>query len=58
MRVRDRAVLVTLLAVAPPSILISGFHGNTDPVMILFVLLSMYLLDRKDYPAFAGWLSA
>jgi hypothetical protein len=54
MRARERVVLVTLLAIAPPSILISGFHGNTDPVMILFVLLSMYLLDRKNYPALAG----
>lgn len=39
-----------LLAVAPPSIMISGFHGNTDPIMTCFVLLAVYLLARR-YPA-------
>ncbi len=34
-----------LLALAPTSIMISGFHGNTDPIMIFFVLLSVYLID-------------
>jgi hypothetical protein len=33
------------MAICPASILISGFHGNTDPVMIFFVLLSVYLLQ-------------
>jgi hypothetical protein len=37
---------VFLLALAPPSILISGFHGNTDTVMIFFLLLSVYLAER------------
>lgn len=36
-----------LLAVAPPSIMIAGFHGNTDPVMICFVLLALYGLARR-----------
>ena len=33
------------IAIAPASIMISGFHGNTDPVMILFLLLSIYLIE-------------
>ncbi len=37
---------IFLLALAPPSILISGFHGNTDTVMIFFLLLSIYLAER------------
>jgi hypothetical protein len=27
--------------------MISGFHGNTDPAMICFVVLAVYLLDRR-----------
>lgn len=36
--------MLVLVAVSPISILVSGFHGNTDPVMIFFVLLGIYLL--------------
>ena len=36
--------LIVLLALNPVSILVSGFHGNTDPVMIFFVVLAVYLL--------------
>jgi hypothetical protein len=43
-----------LLALAPPLILISGFHGNTDPVMITFVVLTAVLLDHRLPPAVAG----
>ena len=31
---------------APTTIWISGFHGNTDPIMMFFVLLSVLLLER------------
>jgi len=53
----DRALsplALVLLALAPPSIMIAGFHGNTDPVMIAFVLLALYLLDRRYPPWLAG----
>ncbi len=43
-----RTSSLVLLALAPASIMISGFHGNTDPVMIFFVLLSIYFLDRQS----------
>ncbi len=43
-----------LVAAAPASILISGFHGNTDPVMIFFLLLSIYLLEKRDMVLLAG----
>jgi hypothetical protein len=36
-----------MLALSPVSLVISGFHGNTDPVMIFFVLLSAYLLETR-----------
>ena len=44
-----------LLAAAPASLMIAGFHGNTDPFMIFFVLLSLYLIVEK-YPLVAGGL--
>jgi hypothetical protein len=35
-----------LLAVASPvSLMVSGFHGNTDPIMVALLLLSLYLLE-------------
>jgi len=36
---------------APATIIISGFHGQTDTVMIFFVLLAAFLIDR---PMLAG----
>jgi len=41
--------LLVLLAICPMSILISGFHGNTDPVMIFLILLSIYFLERRKW---------
>jgi hypothetical protein len=35
-----------LMAAAPASILISGFHGQNDSVMIFFLLLSTYLVEK------------
>jgi len=46
--------LLLLLAICPISILISGFHGNTDPVMIFLVLLAIYFLDRRKWVLAAG----
>lgn len=39
--------LGVLFALNPISILVSGFHGNTDPVMIFFVVLTVYLLKTE-----------
>jgi hypothetical protein len=49
----DRRLLL-LFALCPPSILISGFHGNTDPVMIFFILLSLYIIESKGPSWLAG----
>lgn len=43
-----------LLALAPASVMISGFHGNTDPLMIFFLLLAIYSLDQKSNVWLAG----
>jgi len=39
--------LVTLMAVSPISILISGFHANTDPIMVFFLIASVFLVERR-----------
>jgi hypothetical protein len=55
-RLDDRVFRWTLalLAIAPPLIFISGFHGNTDSVVIFFLLLSVYLIEKKDLTWAAG----
>jgi hypothetical protein len=42
------------IAIAPASIMISGFHGNTDPVMIAFLLLSIYLIQVRRRVGLGG----
>lgn len=32
-----------LLALSPVSLMVSGFHGNTDPVMVMFFVLACYM---------------
>ncbi|MCA1565586.1 MAG: hypothetical protein LC803_08100 [Acidobacteria bacterium] len=44
----DVPLLLIAFALSPVAIIISGFHGNTDPVMIFFVLLSAYLLEMRE----------
>lgn len=36
-----------MVAASPVTLMISGFHGNTDPVMIGFVLLGVYLFASR-----------
>jgi len=43
-----------LFAASPIAILVSGFHGNTDPILVFFLLLSIYLVDTQRPPWLAG----
>src|SRR5579871_3714975 len=36
-----------LLAACPISIMVSGFHGNTDPIMVFFLVLSVYFVQTE-----------
>ncbi len=44
---------LALFAASPVSVMVSGFHGNTDPIMVLFLVACVWmcLLDR---PILAG----
>jgi hypothetical protein len=53
-RMKAPPLMLLFFALCPTSILISGFHGNTDPVMIFFVLLSIYFIERFSSPWLAG----
>jgi hypothetical protein len=55
-RIGERSVFwaVLLIAASPTNILVSGFHGNTDPVMIFFVLLMVWLVGYRDRAAAGG----
>ena len=44
----------TLVAISPVLFVVSGFHGNTDPVFVFLTLLSVYLLVDRLAPALAG----
>jgi uncharacterized membrane protein len=46
-RLRHCAWGLALLALSPVSLMVSGFHGNTDPVMVLFLVLACYMCARQ-----------
>ena len=37
---------LVLFALSPVSIMVAGFHGNTDPVMVMFLLIASYMCLR------------
>ena len=48
-RLNEPVIRWTLLflALSPTLILVSGFHGNTDPVVILFLLMAVWKADSS-----------
>jgi hypothetical protein len=44
---------LALFALSPVSLMVSGFHGNTDPVMVMFLVLAAYMC-LKNKPALSG----
>jgi hypothetical protein len=51
---REASVAAALVACSPVLFVISGFHGNTDPVFVLLTLASAWLLVDRRMPAAAG----
>ena len=46
----EATIAAVIVALSPVLFVISGFHGNTDPLLVFFVLLSAYLLVDRDRP--------
>jgi 4-amino-4-deoxy-L-arabinose transferase-like glycosyltransferase len=51
---REATWAAALVAASPVLFIISGFHGNTDPIFVLFTLLALYLLADRDRPLAGG----
>jgi hypothetical protein len=51
---RDATLAGVVVACSPILIIISGYHGNTDPVFTMLALLSVYLLADRRAPVLAG----
>ena len=51
---RQAASGAAVFAASPVLFVISGFHGNTDPIFLMLVLLSLHLLADRRRPASAG----
>ena len=39
---------MVLFALSPVSLMVSGYHGNTDPVMVMFLVLAVYFCVRDE----------
>lgn len=51
---RRRSLLVLIFAINPVSVMVSGFHGNTDPIFTFLILASAFILVFKSAPRIAG----
>jgi hypothetical protein len=51
-------VAAASVASSPILIIVSGFHGNTDPIFVMFTLLAVYLLVDRRAPSLAGCMIA
>jgi hypothetical protein len=51
---RDAAIAAVLVVWSPVLFVVSGFHGNTDPLFLMFTLLSVYLLVVRGWALAAG----
>ncbi len=47
-RMFGKRAQILVLALSPVSILISGFHGNTDPIMMFFLVAAVFFAERGN----------
>jgi uncharacterized membrane protein len=52
-RLRRHSWTLVLFALSPVSLMISGFHGNTDSVMVMFLVIASYFCLRPR-PSWCG----
>lgn len=50
---RPAALAAVVFTLSPLALIVSGFHGNTDPVFVMFILLAVLALHRHR----SGWWS-
>ena len=50
----EAGIAGVMVAGSPALIVVSGFHGNTDPVFVMFAILSLYLLVIRRSGVLAG----
>jgi glycosyl transferase family 87 len=50
----EAAVAAALVVCSPALAVVSGFHGNTDPLFVMLAVLSVYLLVVRRWAAAAG----
>jgi hypothetical protein len=53
-KLREATFAGVVVACSPILLIISGFHGNTDPLFTMLVFLSVYLLADRRAPVLAG----
>ena len=41
------APLLCVIAGSPVAIFVSGFHGNTDPIMLFFIVASAFMMEVR-----------
>ncbi len=51
---REAFAAAVLVAVSPVLLVISAYHGNTDPVFVMLTLAAVYLLADRQAPLLAG----
>jgi hypothetical protein len=51
---RAAATAATLVVLSPILLIISGFHGNTDALFVMFALLAGYLVVARGWCGWAG----
>ncbi|MDP8266635.1 MAG: glycosyltransferase 87 family protein [Candidatus Aceula meridiana] len=45
--IKMRTLICILCSINPINFLISGFHGNTDPIFIFLILISIYSIQKE-----------
>lgn len=51
---RRRTAVLVAAALCPVGIMMAGFHCNTDPIMVFFLLAAVWALDRRGSPFLCG----
>jgi Gpi18-like mannosyltransferase len=48
-KIKNKVLICLVCIINPINFLVSGFHGNTDPVFIFFILLTIYFAENDNF---------